>query len=65
MHTPSHPGTPTRRCVGAVPNRGELWCAVAKATEHRRADTATVMKRVVERMYNADQAAAATAAAQQ
>jgi len=36
---------------------------VAKATEYRRADTATVMKRVVERMYQADADAPAAAAA--
>jgi hypothetical protein len=60
---PLHRPTTTARCVAAEPNRGELWCAVAKATEYRRADTATVMKRVVERMYQADADAPAAAAA--
>ena len=43
-----------KRCVLAEPNRGELWCAVAKSTAYRRADVATVLKRVVERMYSAE-----------
>ena len=45
-----------KRCVLAEPNRGELWCAVAKSTAYRRADVATVLKRVVERMYSAEAA---------
>ena len=43
-----------KRCVLAEPNRGELWCAVAKSTAYRRADVATILKRVVERMYSAE-----------
>ena len=38
------------RCVASEPNRGELWCAVSKSTEYRRADISIVLKKVVERM---------------
>jgi pre-mRNA-processing factor 6 len=37
-----------RRCVAAAPNRGELWCSVAKHASYRHADVATVLKKVVE-----------------
>ena len=33
---------------------GELWCAVAKAPEHHRADIGTVLKRVVEKLLGVD-----------
>jgi pre-mRNA-processing factor 6 len=38
------------RCIASEPNRGELWCAVSKATDYRRSDVGTVLKKVVERM---------------
>ena len=38
------------RCASSEPNRGELWCAVSKSTEYRRADVSVVLKKVVERM---------------
>lgn len=38
------------RCIHCEPNRGELWCAVSKSTEYRRADIGTILRKVVERM---------------
>lgn len=38
------------RCVLSEPNRGELWCAVSKSTEFRRADICVILKKVVEKM---------------
>ena len=38
------------RCVASEPNRGELWCAVSKSMEFRRAEVSVVLKKVVERM---------------
>ncbi len=37
-----------RRCLAADPNRGELWCSVAKHTAYRRLDKITILKKVVE-----------------
>lgn len=42
------------RCVAAVPNRGELWCSVAKITELRRADVAVVLRKAVEELLLKD-----------
>ena len=46
------------RCVAADPHHGELWCSVSKVTEFRHADTATVLKRVVEKLLSQGKAAA-------
>lgn len=45
------------RCAQAAPNSGEIWCRVAKQTELRRADAATVLKRCVEQILRGEQGA--------
>lgn len=42
------------RCVAAAPNRGELWCSVAKRTELRRADIAVILRKIVEELLLKD-----------
>lgn len=48
------PESVVTRCVAAAPNRGELWCAVAKHTDMRRADAATVLKKVATKVLGGD-----------
>jgi pre-mRNA-processing factor 6 len=36
------------RTVAAAPNRGELWCEVAKRTDMRHADPAAVLRHIAE-----------------
>ena len=44
-----------QKCVTAEPRHGELWCSVSKQTENRRADTATLLKKIfVEKIAAAD-----------
>eukprot|EP01038_Epipyxis_sp_PR26KG_P008362 gene8362-11314_t len=41
-----------QRCVGAQPNRGELWCSIAKETKMRHADITTILKTIAERLLS-------------
>jgi pre-mRNA-processing factor 6 len=41
------------KCVAAEPNRGELWCGMAKRTEHRRKGVGFVLKKAAEELLNA------------
>ena len=40
------------KCVAAAPNKGEVWCSIAKQTHLRRADAGTVLKTVVEALLS-------------
>ena len=37
-----------KRCVEAEPNRGKLWCRIAKMRENRQASTTAILKKVAQ-----------------
>ena len=42
------------RCAAAEPNRGELWCQVAKDTKNRHTDIGTLLKLVVASIIDSE-----------
>jgi pre-mRNA-processing factor 6 len=48
------------RCIAASPLHGELWCGVSKQVEFWHADTATVLKRVVEKLFSQSSSSASS-----
>lgn len=40
------------KCTAAQPNRGEVWLSIAKRTEYRRKDVATILKKAVEIVFS-------------
>jgi hypothetical protein len=42
-------------CVAAVPNKGEVWCSIAKLTQVRRLDVGTILKKVAEHILLSSQ----------